>query len=275
MTRVKHDAGVKSKTIKKSGSVSVKNSGEEKSNTEAPASGGGIGTLGERTLHATFKKLFESDTAYHEVKYKGYVADIMRDGEIIEIQTCSWNAMRPKLTVFLAENHVTVVYPAVREKWLNWVDKETGAITSRRRSPKIGGPFEIFAELYKIKMFLLDPNLSICIQPVDLEEYRRLDGWSRDRKKGSTRAERIPTGVGEPIYLRGASDYTALLLHMPPEFTAAELAKLEKLPRGLAQTAMNVLCHVGAVECIGKRSRAKLYKIAGTVEDNNLVGVKI
>ncbi len=223
---------------------------------------GGIGTLGERTLHAALKKLFEPDASYHEIKYKGYVADIMRDGEIIEIQTRAFNAMRGKLEVFLADCRVTIVYPAVREKWLNWLDNDTGEIKSRRKSPKVGGALEVFAELYKIKSFLRGPNLTICVQPVDVEEYRRLNGWSRDRKKGSTRAERIPTGVGEPIYLREPRDYAALLDGLPDEFTSAELAKTKKITRGLAQTTLNVIVHIGAVECIGKRSRAKLYKIA-------------
>lgn len=221
----------------------------------------GIGTLSERTLHAALKRLFEPDPTFHEISYKGFIADIMRGDEIIEIQTRALNAMRAKLTAFLAENKVTVVYPVVREKWLNWVNNDTGEIVSRRKSPKTGKPLDAFTELYKIKMFLRDPNLTICLQPVDVEEYRRLDGWSRDRKKGSTRAERIPTGVGEPVYLHKSADYAALLDGMADAFTSAELAKVKKISRGLAQTVMNVMSYVGAAECIGKRSRAKLYKI--------------
>lgn len=222
---------------------------------------GGIGTLGERTLHAALKRLFEPDETCHEIKYKGYVADIKRGDEIIEIQTRALNAMRAKLTAFLSDCKVTVVYPVEREKWLNWVNPETGEVVSRRKSPKTGTPLNAFAELYKIKMFLCEPNLTICLQPVDVEEFRRLDGWSSDKKRGSTRAERIPTGVGEPIYLNRPADYAALIGGLPDRFSSAELAKAKKLSIGMAQIVMNVISHVGGAECVGKRGRAKLYKI--------------
>ena len=50
----------------------------------------------------------------------------MRGDELSEIQTRALNVMRTKLTVFLADNKVTVVHPVVREKWLNWVNSGTG-----------------------------------------------------------------------------------------------------------------------------------------------------
>ncbi|NLY69123.1 MAG: hypothetical protein GX067_04970 [Clostridiales bacterium] len=229
---------------------------------------GGIGTLGERTLHAALKRHFEPDATYHEIRYKGYVADIMRGDEIIEIQTRALNVMRTKLTVFLADNKVTVVHPVVREKWLNWVNSGTGEIVRRRKSPKRGAPLDAFAELYKIKMFLRDPNLTICLLPVDVEEYRRLDGGGKSPRKGWTRAEQIPTAVGEPVYLNDAFDYAALLSGLPDEFTSAEVAKAKKLSIGMAQTVLNVMSHVEAVCCIGKRGRCKLYKIRTTGESD-------
>jgi len=220
-----------------------------------------IGTLGEHTLHAALKRFFEPNESFHEVKYKGYVADIKRGDEIIEIQTRALNALREKLSAFLADCKVTVVHPIVREKWLCTMDAATGKIAGRRKSPKSVAPLEAFAELYRIKMFLCDPNLTVCLVPVDVEEYRLLGRQGRGRKKGAIRVQQVPTGIGAPIYLHSATDYAALLSGLPDELTAAELATAKKLALGSAQIALNVLCHVGAVSCTGKKGRAKLYKI--------------
>lgn len=62
----------------------------------------GIGTLSEKTVHAVLKNFYETDPAHQEIPVENYVADILRDGEIIEIQTRSLNAMRRKLDCFLS-----------------------------------------------------------------------------------------------------------------------------------------------------------------------------
>lgn len=57
----------------------------------------GIGTLQEKTMHAVLKRFYEPDHTHQEIRINGYVADIFRDNEIIEIQTGSFNAMRKKI----------------------------------------------------------------------------------------------------------------------------------------------------------------------------------
>ena len=71
----------------------------------------GIGTLGEKTVHAILKNMYEPDDNYQEVAIEGYVADICNNDGIIEIQTRQLNKLRDKLSVFLQDYHVTVVYP--------------------------------------------------------------------------------------------------------------------------------------------------------------------
>ena len=46
----------------------------------------GIGTLSEKTVHAIFKDYYEPDEDHQEIPIENYVADIYKDGEIIEIQ---------------------------------------------------------------------------------------------------------------------------------------------------------------------------------------------
>ena len=45
----------------------------------------GIGTYGEKTVHAIFKHYYEPDEDKHEIPIDRYVADIYTGNEIIEI----------------------------------------------------------------------------------------------------------------------------------------------------------------------------------------------
>ena len=96
----------------------------------------GIGTLGEKTLHAVIKHYLEPDERCHEIRVGGYIADICREGEICEIQTRQLYRLKKKLEAFLLERSVTVVYPIASGKRLIWIDEETGETTRPRRSPK-------------------------------------------------------------------------------------------------------------------------------------------
>jgi len=216
------------------------------------------------------KRYFEPNEAYHEQRYKGFIADIMRGDDIIEIQTRAFNNLRRKLEVFMQDKNVTVVYPAVRTKWLCWIDPQNGEVTKRRRSPKIGQPYEVFYELYKIKVLLNNANLKLCVIMVDVEEYRNLDGWSADKKRGSHRAERIPVGIGEKIEIISPDDYIKLIPpQLPLEFTSADFKKASALSISTAQTALNVLNYVGAVCRTGKRGNSYIYTRAADAECSN------
>ena len=151
----------------------------------------GIGTLQEKTVHAILKHYLIPFTEYHEVKVGKYIADIFFEGEIIEIQTSNFNLLRKKLEAFLPCYEVTIVYPIPDQKWLIWFDENTGELSNKRKSPKNGSKYDIFYQLYKIKAFLLDENLHFKIILMDMEEYRLLNGWSKDRKRGSSRYDRI------------------------------------------------------------------------------------
>ena len=229
----------------------------------------GIGTLGERTLHAALKEYYEPLESCREVRLGRYVADICRietapggvgDGSIVEIQTRGFFALRKKLEAFLPGHVVTVVYPIARVKWLSWIDEDTGEVSARRRSPKVWQPASILPELYRIEGLLEHPNLRLCIPCLELEEYRRLNGWSRDRKRGSWRHERIPVALLGEVHVGGAGEYGRLIpTGLADGFTSKEFAKAAGLSPKAAQTALHVLCHVGAVARTGKRGRSFVY----------------
>ena len=96
---------------------------------------GGIGTLSEKALHAALKSYYEPDFESREVKVGGFVADIVGENGIIEIQTRGFDRLRRKLDAFLEAARVTVVYPVVPKRGLCWVDPETGEIFEKRKSP--------------------------------------------------------------------------------------------------------------------------------------------
>ena len=222
----------------------------------------GIGTLGEKTLHAVLKCYFEPHEDNQEISLGGYVADIAGENGVIEIQTRNFNALRKKLELFLEFCDVTVVFPIPQIKYLSWLDEQTGEIVSRRKSPKKGSIYDSLKELYKIKYTLDNPRMNFCAVMLELEEIRSLNGWSKDKKKGSTRYDRIPIDIIDEIWLRCPDDYRILIpKELPSEFTSADFAKCAKIRRNIAQLAVNILSYLGIIEKTGKKGRMILYTV--------------
>lgn len=222
----------------------------------------GIGTLSEKTVHAVLKHYYAPDTDMHEIPIGGFVADIYTGTEIIEIQTRSFNAMRRKLDAFLPLYPVTIVYPIPNIKWLCWIDEESGETSAKRKSPKRGNPYQAFAELYKIRPFLKDENIRFRFSLIDMEEYRLLNGWSRDKKKGSERYDRIPVRYAKEVCIDRREDYMQFLPYdMEEPFTTKVFAKCAKIPVRLAGIVLLILTDLAIVERVGKQGNGFLYRI--------------
>lgn len=222
----------------------------------------GIGTLSEKTVHAILKNYYEPNEEKQEIPIENYVADIFSDGEIMEIQTRQFNKMRNKLSAFLPLYPVTIVYPIPREKWIIWIDEESGELSQKRKSPAKGNVYLAFIELYKIKMYLKNPNLRVKLVLMDMEEYKLLNGWSRDKKKGSSRYDRIPTELVEEVDITRIEDYMQFVPYdLEGEFTSKEFAKAAHIPVRLAQTVLNILYDLGTVTRTGKKGREYLYTV--------------
>jgi hypothetical protein len=208
------------------------------------------------------KNYYEPDEDKQEIPVEGLYADIFTGNEIIEIQTRSFDQVRKKLDRFLTYYPVTVVLPIPHVKWLIWIDEETGELTDKRKSPKKGNAYEAFRELYKIKQYLNKDGLTIKLLFLDMEEYRLLNGWSKDKKKGSVRYDRIPIKIHSEMYIERIEDYVQLVpIDLPDEFTTKDYAKATKLTANRAGTALNILHYVGAVKRIGKKGNAYIYTV--------------
>ena len=221
----------------------------------------GIGTYAEKSVHAVFKNYYEPDEDKQEIPIENFIADIYNGREIIEIQTRQMNKMRDKLSAFLPLCPVTIVHPVPRQKWLIWIDEESGEMSTRRKSPRCGNPYDAFPELYKIKMFLKHPNLRIQIAMMDVEEYRLLNGWSRDKKKGSSRYDRIPLKLTEVVAIERPEDYLQFVpASLEDAFTTKDFAREAHISQSLAGTVLNILNYAEVIERVGKKGNYYLYQ---------------
>ena len=228
----------------------------------------GIGTLSEKTVHAVLKNYYAPREDQQEIPIGSFVADIYNGKEIIEIQTRNFNVMRSKLEFFLPLYPVTIVYPVPARKWIIWVDEETGELSPKRKSPVTGNIYTIFKELYRIKTFLKHPRLHLRLVLMNMEEYRLLNGWSKDRKKGSSRYDRIPTELVREIIIDCPQDYIQFLPYdLPEEFTTAEFSKKVRIGRSLSQVTLSLLFYMGVLERTGKKGNSYVYRVTETMEE--------
>lgn len=223
----------------------------------------GIGTLSEKTLHAILKDYFEPDAAYQEVKIDGYFADIARKGEIFEIQTRDLYRLAPKISTFIVENSVTVIYPIALSKKIFWLDPSTGESLSERKSPKKGKEIDVLPELYGLREFLLHENFRVCLMLLEVNEYRVPDGYGKDRKKRATKLDRYPTALIDEIYLEKAEDYLRFLpKNLPSEFSSSDFRIAARCDLFTAQRALNIFSSIGLIQPMGKKGRYKTYTFA-------------
>ena len=140
---------------------------------------------------------------------------------------------------------------------------DTGELLKRNKSPLRGSFFHAFRELYRIRPFLHNPNLSLELLLIDMDEYRLLDGWSKNKKRGSHRYDRIPLRLRDRAILTCPQDYMQFVPEdLPEPFTSAQFAKTVRLRRDRASTVLLLLTEMGVVERIGKKGNAYLYRVS-------------
>lgn len=231
----------------------------------------GFGTLQEKTVHAVMKLYYEPNEDCHEVPIEGYIADIYNGGHIIEIQNGNFNKLRPKLAAFLPLYHVTVVLPIPHYKWLIWMDEESGELSKKHKSPVTGNVYHAFPELYKIKQYLGHPNLSFAFPLIDMDEYRLLNGWSKNKKRGSSRYDRMPLSLFDEVLIERTEDFMQLVPYeLSDAFTVREFAQAAGIHKDLAGVALPLLTYMQILVRTGKRGREYLYMVAEEYEGTQM-----
>ena len=95
-----------------------------------------IGTLNEGDVHLQLKLAYAgfNENSCLEQPLNGFVADVVHDDVVYEIQTGGFDHLRQKLPVFLETHDVIVVYPVTTSKTIV-KHLEDGSVQSRK-SPK-------------------------------------------------------------------------------------------------------------------------------------------
>ena len=93
-------------------------------------------------------------------------------------------------------------------------------------------------------------------------EYKLLNGWSRDKKRGSSRYDRIPVSIEREMEFTCAQDYVQLIPYdLPEPFTSAQLAKAVQIRKEQAGIVCNILHDLGVMKREGKKGNAYLYRV--------------
>lgn len=217
-----------------------------------------IGTLSEKSLHADIKDFLVEPGDEIERPVEGFVADIFRDGQVIEIQTQNIGAMRKKLTHLLGYYPVHLVHPIAIERILIWQDYD-GKEIKRKKSPKKGRAIDIFEELIYIRELVMHPNLTFEILMTREEVIRRQDP-KRRRWKGWYVYDRRLVEVVDRIVLGSFRDFKNLLPDdLDAPFTNKELALRLGCTHHHAGTITSTMKRMGIIREVGKRGNSILF----------------
>jgi hypothetical protein len=218
----------------------------------------------ESSLHASLKDWYSKPGDLVEASVDGFLVDIVRGRQMIEIQTRNFSALKDKLSILLDLYPVRLVHPIAREKWIIRTSANDEEIISRRKSPRRGRLEHLFKELVRIPHVVKNPNFSLEVLFIREEEIRRDDGKGSWRRKGQSIADhRLLSILDRHIFL-SKKDYLDLLpedLIFP--FTNTELAQTLSISSNLAGKMTYCLRKMDALKLIGKRGNAHLYEVAG------------
>lgn len=227
---------------------------------------GGIGTLNEKRMHIALKRFVCSDESKYEIDMgKRFVADIKLDDEIYEIQTGSLYPLKAKLEHYIATTdcHVTVVHPVPMRKFRVWIDTKTGESLPRKRVRGVSRAICEAHELVYISEAIASGRVAVWFLFIEEEEYRFLDGKGKDKRRHSTRYERLPVDLIDEAVFAEKSDFLALIPEgLPESFTVEEFRAAAKLGHGKqAYMAIAALANIGLLEETDKKGRAKAWKL--------------
>jgi hypothetical protein len=220
-----------------------------------------IGSLNEKSLHATLKQWYAQPNDQLEMPVDGYVIDIVRGKLLIEIQTRSFASIKRKLFKLTKTHPVRLVYPVAQEKWIVKLADDEQTEQNRRKSPKQGTVYEVFRELVSFPQLMANPNFSLHVLLIQEEEARRYDvrqGW---RRQGWVTHERRLLAVVDEYHLTTPEDLNTLLPQaLDSPFTTSDLAKKLSQPRWLMQKMAYCLREMNVIEPVGKEGNAVLYQ---------------
>lgn len=214
--------------------------------------------MSETSLHTSLIQWYAYPGDEIEVSLDGFVIDILRGDLLIEIQTRSFNKIRPKLERLLENHPVHLVHPIAVEKWIVHPDKSDPTKLVRRKSPKHGRLEDIFRELIFIPTLILNNNFTLEVLLIE-EEQRWVDNQSGSwRRGGWSISDRTLLGVYHQYKFQTRQDFLELLpKDLPNPFSSRQLSDLAKIPRKSAQRMIYCLRNMGGLIVVDLPGRGK------------------
>ncbi|WP_224995596.1 hypothetical protein [Cesiribacter sp. SM1] len=226
------------------------------------SAGNGIGTRNERSLHAALKQWYALPGDRFEVPLMGFVIDLVRGGQLIEIQTRNFTAIRQKIKKLVEEHKVHLLHPITLEKWIVQVDATGSTVLSRRKSPRKGHLSDLFAELVRMPELIRHENLSLEFPLIQEEEVRCPDGQgSWRRKRVSVKDRRLLQVLSTHRFVTAADFLQFLPVSLPVPFSNKCLAAATALPLYRCRQITYCLRKMGLIVQVGKKANEILYEI--------------
>lgn len=223
-----------------------------------------IGTLAERSLHASLKDWYEQLGDQREVKIDGFVIDLVRGDLLIEIQTRSFWPLKRKLANLTESHPVLLVHPIAVERWIVKYAADGETLIERRKSPKKGYVEHIFSELVSIPNLIERENFSLEVVMTREEQLLRNDGQGSWRRKGWSVTDRRLLEVVSTMRFNRKEDFRALIpASVLPGFTIRELARGLKQPTRIANDMVYCLRTMGMIRQVSTKGRAFVYAPQG------------
>lgn len=223
-----------------------------------------IGMLAEKSLHASLKQWVGRQGDQFEQPVDGYVVDIVRGQQLIEIQTANFASLKTKLGQLLPHHPLHLLHPVAANKW---IVRQTavGQPISRRQSPKHSQIWHLFNELVYIPQLLTHPNLTVGVLLTEQEEIWRDDGQGSWRRRHWSLHDRLLLSVVEQHLFSHPAQFLAYLpANLPRPFTNRQLAQALAVPPRLAQRISYTLRHCQLLLPVGKVGRSQLYDLPST-----------
>ncbi|MEM9134484.1 MAG: hypothetical protein AAF962_00990 [Actinomycetota bacterium] len=192
----------------------------------------------------------------------GFVIDIRRGEQLIEIQTTSFASMGRKLDRVLAAHPVLIVHPIAVETYLHKPGSKP------RRSPKRSDIYGLFDELVSMPTLLDHPNLEIEVVLVVIDKHQEADPKLRRNRGGWRTTDRRLREIREQVRLSTVDDLVRFIPEGLPEvFTTADLARLAPTSRDRAQKMAYCLRDTGQFTLIDRSRSGYRYRLAPSARD--------
>ena len=188
-----------------------------------------------------------------EVELDGYVIDIVRGEQLIEIQTGALGPLGKKLDRLLDSRNVLVVTPISVRSWLH---KNDG---TSRKSPVRRSIYDLFSDLVSIPTLIDHPRFSLEVVLIEEDTRRIHDPTMRRRRGGWRTVDRSIRSIVERRSFLDARSVAALIPQgLPDPFTTADIAQSAGISRSLAQQMAYCLRALGEFEA-GQRTRTGIH----------------